>query len=95
MLVDGGRESSVEHVSRTQPLPADDASVIAAHVKAGRLMGMHATYLEAGSGAVQPVSARVIAAARAATDGPLLVGGGIDDGRRGAVTRARPAPTTS
>jgi putative glycerol-1-phosphate prenyltransferase len=77
LLIDGGRESAVEHVSRTTPLPADGADLIAAHVKAGQLMGMHATYLEAGSGAVSPVSASVIRAARAATRGPLMVGGGI------------------
>ena len=77
LLVDGGRESAVEHVSGTAPLPADDADLVAAHVKAGQLIGMHVTYLEAGSGATQPVSARVIRAARAATDGPLMVGGGI------------------
>ena len=78
LLIDGGRESAVEHVSRTTPLAAIDVARIAAHVKAGRLMGLHATYLEAGSGAAQPVSARAIEAARIATDGPLLVGGGID-----------------
>jgi putative glycerol-1-phosphate prenyltransferase len=77
LLVDGGRASSVEQASRTQPLPADEPHVVAAHVKAARLMGMTATYLEAGSGAIWPVSSRLIAAARAATDGPLLVGGGI------------------
>ncbi len=77
LLVDGGRESCVEHVSRTEPLAAEDAELIAAHVKAGQLIGMHVTYLEAGSGAAQPVSARVIRAARASTDGPLMVGGGI------------------
>jgi phosphoglycerol geranylgeranyltransferase len=77
LLIDGGRESAVEHVSRTTPLRASDADLIAAHVKAGQLMGMHATYLEAGSGAVRPVSSGVIRAARAATHGPLIVGGGI------------------
>jgi len=78
LLIDGGRESSVEHVSGTEPLPPDDADLIAAHVKAGCLMGMYATYLEAGSGAAQPVSTRVIRSARGATQGPLIVGGGID-----------------
>lgn len=77
LLVDGGRTSSVEQASRTQPLAADEPHVVAAHVKAARLMGMHATYLEAGSGASRPVAERVVAAARDATDGPLLVGGGI------------------
>src|SRR6185295_4153511 len=69
--------SSVEETSRTQPLAADAPDVIASHVRAGQLMGMQATYLEAGSGALMPIDARVIAAARGATDGPLLVGGGI------------------
>lgn len=77
LLIDGGRESAVEHVTHTEPLPADDADTIAAHVRVGQLMGLHATYLEAGSGAVEPVSAPVIRAARAATRGPLFVGGGI------------------
>jgi len=77
VLIDGGQVSSVERVTRTQPLSADDPDVIATHVKAGRLMGMHTTYLEAGSGAARPVSTSVIALAREATDGPLIVGGGI------------------
>jgi putative glycerol-1-phosphate prenyltransferase len=77
LLIEGGRVSSVERVTRTQPLPATDGAGIVRHVKAGRLMGMEATYLEAGSGAVQPVSPHVIELARDATDGPLIVGGGI------------------
>jgi phosphoglycerol geranylgeranyltransferase len=81
LLVDGGRESTVEHVSRTQPLASDDAELIAAHVAAGQMMGMHATYLEAGSGASRRVSDHVIRAAREVTDGPLIVGGGIDSAR--------------
>jgi phosphoglycerol geranylgeranyltransferase len=78
LLIDGGRESAVEHVSQTEPLAADDIDRIVAHVKAGSLMGLHATYLEAGSGARQRVSARAIEGARLATAGPLIVGGGID-----------------
>lgn len=76
LLVDGGRRSSVEAVSGTPPLPTD-AGVVAAHVKAGRLMGMCATYLEAGSGAVHPVPPHVVAAARDASSHPLFVGGGV------------------
>ena len=87
LLVDGGRESAVEHVSRTEPLPADDVHRIVAHVKAGQLMGLFATYLEAGSGATRPVSTDVIRAARAATTGPLLVGGGIDSAARARAAR--------
>ena len=77
ILIDGGRESAVQRVSGTAPLAMENPSLIAAHVKAGQLIGMHATYLEAGSGAAEPVSARVISAAREATRGPLIVGDGI------------------
>lgn len=87
LLIDGGRESAVEHVSGTTPLPAGDADLIAAHVKAGQLMGMHATYLEAGSGALTPVRSSVIHAARAATRGPLIVGGGIVTAARARAAR--------
>ena len=78
LLIDGGRRSSVEAVTGTRPLPTD-ADVVSAHVKAGRLMGMQATYLEAGSGAICAVPPGVVAAARLASDAPLFVGGGVRD----------------
>lgn len=79
ILVDGGRVTSVEAVSQTRPLPADKPELLAAHVHAARLIGMRATYLEAGSGAERAVSPTLIRAARQATDGALFVGGGIRD----------------
>lgn len=89
VLVDGGRVSTVESVSQTRPLPADRPDLVAAHVSAAMLLGMSATYLEAGSGAARPVPAATVRAARAATSGPLLVGGGIRDAD--AVRAAREA----
>jgi phosphoglycerol geranylgeranyltransferase len=85
LLIDGGRITSVEAVTQTRPLPSDKPELVAAHVFAARMIGMRAVYLEAGSGAQRPASDLLIRAARAATDGPLLVGGGIrtpDDVRR-------------
>lgn len=85
LLIDGGRVTSVEAVSQTRPLPGDKPELVAAHVRAARLIGMRATYLEAGSGAPSPVAPSLVRAAREAGDGPLLVGGGIrtpDDVRR-------------
>jgi phosphoglycerol geranylgeranyltransferase len=85
LLIDGGRITSVESVTQTRPLPADKPELVAAHVHAARMIGMRAVYLEAGSGAARPVSEVLIRAAREATSGPLLVGGGIrsaDDARR-------------
>lgn len=76
-LVDGGCVTTVEAVSQTRPLPADKPELVAAHVRAAMLIGMRATYLDAGSGAARPVAPALVGAARAAGAGPLLVGGGI------------------
>jgi len=78
ILIDGGRVTSVESVSRTRPLPADKPELAAAHATAATLIGMQAVYLDAGSGAERPVSPAVIRACRAAVPrSPLFVGGGI------------------
>ena len=77
LLIDGGEVTSVEAVSQTRPLPAGKPELVAAHVRAAMLVGMSATYLDAGSGARRPVAPALIRAARAATRGPLFVGGGV------------------
>jgi geranylgeranylglyceryl phosphate synthase family protein len=90
LLIDGGRVTSVEAVSQTRPLPADKPELVAAHVRAARLIGMQAIYLDAGSGADRPVPAAVIAACRSclADPGvPLFVGGGITSPEKAATAR--------
>jgi putative glycerol-1-phosphate prenyltransferase len=85
LLIDGGKVTSVEAVTQTRPLPADKPELVSAHVRAACLIGMKAAYLDAGSGAAHPVQPQLVRAAREATNGPLLVGGGIrtaDDVRR-------------
>jgi geranylgeranylglyceryl phosphate synthase family protein len=79
-LIDGGRVTSVEAVSQTRPLPADKPELVHAHVRAASLIGMSATYLDSGSGARTRVAPSLVRAARDATEGLLLVGGGIADG---------------
>ena len=44
---------------------------------AAKFMGFPLCFLDAGSGALQPVPAHLIRAVRTAHDGPLIVGGGI------------------
>ena len=79
LLVDGGEVTTVESVSQTRPLPASKVEILAAHIEAAMLIGMQATYVDAGSGAPRAVSEPMIRAARAAARGPLFVGGGISD----------------
>lgn len=91
ILIDGGRVTSVEAVSQTRPLPADKPELAAAHARAARLIGMQSVYLDAGSGALQPVPGTVIAACRAGLEDPtvpLFVGGGIRQPGQAALARS-------
>ena len=77
VLIDGGVETSTMRVTGTKPLPADDINTIVNICIAAELMGKQLIYLEAGSGAKNPVSADIIRAVRAQVSIPLIVGGGI------------------
>jgi phosphoglycerol geranylgeranyltransferase len=77
ILIDGGRVTAVESVSQTRPLPADKPEIAAAHAIAASLIGMAAIYLDAGSGAANPVNPEIIRAVRDKVALPLFVGGGM------------------
>lgn len=77
MLVDGGKVTSVEYVSDTKPLPADKPELAEATAIASQLLGQKTIYLDAGSGAINPVPSKIIRAVANAVDVPILVGGGI------------------
>ena len=64
-------------VTQTQPLDPNDITTIVDTCIAAELMGKKAIYLEAGSGAIHPVSTDIIKAVRAVTSCTLIVGGGI------------------
>ena len=77
ILMDGGAGSTVEFVSGTRPISMDRPDVVVAHALAGQYLGMKMIYLEAGSGAKEPVAPGVVEAVNDAVDVPLIVGGGI------------------
>ncbi len=77
MLIDGGAPTSVSYMSNTLPIPADKPDIAMCTAMAGEMLGLHAIYLDAGSGAAQPVPAVLIEAVRTAVDIPLIVGGGL------------------
>lgn len=76
ILVDGGTNSSVAYVSQTTPIPANKASIITRTAKAGILQGKQLLYLDAGSGAVNPVPSEIIAEL-SELQVPIVIGGGI------------------
>ena len=77
ILIDGGVETSTMRVTGTQPLDPNDVNTIIDTSIAAEMMGKKAIYLEAGSGAITPVSTDIIKAVRAHTSVTLIVGGGI------------------
>ena len=78
ILIDGGAGSTVEFISGTRPLPMHREDIIVAHALAGQYLGMKLIYLEAGSGAKEPVSTSIIKAVNKAINIPIIVGGGIN-----------------
>ena len=64
-------------MSNTKPIPRDKVEIIVATAIAGELIGNRMVYLEAGSGAINPVSKEAIQAVRQAISLPIIVGGGI------------------
>ena len=77
ILIDGGVETSTMRVTQTKPLDPADVDTIVDTCIAAQMMGKKAIYLEAGSGAITPVSTEIIKAVRAHTSIKLIVGGGI------------------
>ena len=76
LLIDGGTKSSVAYVSQTQPIPQDQTAIAYSTALAGKQLGFQLIYLDAGSGAKDPVPFEMIASIRS-IGLPLIVGGGI------------------
>ncbi len=77
ILINSGPATSVEYISNTKPIPANKPKLTMAHAIAAELMGMRWTYLEAGSGAEDPVPLEHIILTRKATHLNIIAGGGI------------------
>ncbi len=77
ILIDGGKNSAVQKVSKTSPIPVSEIKLVVSTAIAGELLGMKAIYLEAGSGALQSVPSNIIQAVKKEISIPLIVGGGI------------------
>jgi len=77
ILINGGNTTAVERVSKTKPLQRDAIDDVVSTALAGQLLGHKLIYLEAGSGAQNPVPTELIKAVKKAIDIPLIVGGGL------------------
>lgn len=76
LLIDGGKMTSVQYVSRTQPIPQNEISIATKTALAGKYLGQKLIYADAGSGAIQPISSAMIKAL-SKINSPLIIGGGL------------------
>lgn len=89
MLIDGGVNTSVQYMSNTAPIPHNKNDIAVSTALAGEMLGLKALYLEAGSGALNPVSESMISDVSGAVSVPLITGGGIRNAEKaGAAYRA-------
>lgn len=77
LLVESGRETTASYISNTKPLPAHKPEIAVATAMAGQYIGNKLIYLDGGSGALHPVSLKMIEMVSKNIDLPLIVGGGI------------------
>ena len=77
MLIDSGKATSVSYMSDTTPIPHDKDDIAICTALAGEMLGLKLIYLEAGSGAMMPVSTSMISKVKQMIKIPLIVGGGI------------------
>ena len=77
LLIESGSLTSAQFVSNSFPLPRDKHDLVCAHALAAKYMGMQAVYLEAGSGAKDPVPPSLIASVAACSGLAIITGGGL------------------
>jgi len=77
IVVDGGAPTTVSYMSNAAPIPANKSDIALCTAWAGELQGKHVIYMDAGSGARNPVSEEMIQKVSSHIDIPLIVGGGI------------------
>jgi len=77
MLIESGKPTTVSYMSSTFPIPADKEDIAACTAMAGEMLGLKLIYMDAGSGALNPISAKMIEKVRKYTTSPIVIGGGI------------------
>jgi putative glycerol-1-phosphate prenyltransferase len=77
MLVDGGKQTTVQYMSNTNPIPANKEDIALCTAMAGEMLGLKLIYMDAGSGAFNPIPAKMIETVSSGINIPLIIGGGI------------------
>jgi len=78
MLIESGRPTTVSYMSNSFPIPADKDDIASCTALAGEMLGLKLIFMDAGSGASNPVSTSMIQTVSRSIEIPLIVGGGIN-----------------
>lgn len=79
ILIESGRRTTAEYMSGSAPVPRNKPEIAAATALAAEYLGMKFIYLEAGSGADNPVPDEMVQLVSSACSVPVIVGGGLRD----------------
>jgi putative glycerol-1-phosphate prenyltransferase len=82
MLVGDDRTTTVAYVSNSLPIPTGKIQIAVSTAMAGEMLGLRLIYMDAGSGAKEPVPPGMIREVRNAVDVPVIVGGGLNTGKK-------------
>ena len=77
LIIESGRRTAVQFMSDTQPIPKDKPDIACAHALAAQYLGMKFVFLEAGSGAENPVPDEIVKNVKEFVSIPIIVGGGV------------------
>lgn len=77
MLIDSGRPTTVSYMSNSFPIPADKNDIAACTALASEMLGHKLVFMDAGSGAKNPISTEMIQMVSQSIEVPLIIGGGI------------------
>ena len=79
LIIESGGTTAVQFMSDTQPIPRNKPDIAKAHALAAEYLGMKFVFLEAGSGAENPVPDNIVREVKDFISIPIIVGGGIKD----------------
>jgi len=82
ILIDSGKPTTVSYMSNTTPIPANKNTVAACTAMAGEMLGLKLIFMDGGSGAKNPISETMIKGVRKSISVPLIIGGGINSGKK-------------
>ncbi len=77
LVIDGGAPTTVSYMSGSAPIPADKNDIALCTAMAGEMQGKKLIYMDAGSGAKNPIQESMLQKVSTHISIPLIVGGGI------------------